>query len=139
MQSNQYQVAVEGGAFVVPDDMIGSGEMIEHKNNSVTIEATNVTVEEEKKRGVTRSSRYHNIIARRDRMKDLVRGRNIQLGDWIKVLNPKPDQSSKGEIVVKTRDNLYRIKGAIRIRDEETEQTLRRGHMNMRVITDILH
>ena len=75
----------------------------------------------------------------RDRSKDLVRGYDYQLEDWVRVLNPKPDQPTEGEVIGKTKDNLYKIKGSIKVNDEDMNKIIRRGHMNITVLRPKLY
>ena len=75
----------------------------------------------------------------RDRSKDLVRGYDYQLEEWVQVLNPKPGQPTEGEVIEKTKDDLYKIKGIIKVNEQNINKIIRRGHMNITVLRPKLY
>ena len=74
----------------------------------------------------------------RDRSLDIIRGINVQEGDWVKILNPRLGQSKEGVVIGKTRDNLIKIEGRITIGDHEITKVDRRISENIDVVTPML-
>ena len=88
---------------------------------------------------ITHPREQHERERERDRTRDLIRGYNFQIGDWVGILNPKDEQPVEGEIIGKTRDDLYKIKGSVRINGEEVDKIIRRGPRNIEIIGAILY
>lgn len=53
----------------------------------------------------------------RDRTLDLIRGVDIQIGDWVTIINPRPGQLNEVEIVGKTRNDFIKIEGTRKVGD----------------------
>ena len=74
----------------------------------------------------------------RDRSLDIIRGVNIQEGDWVKILNPRPGQPKEGVVIGTTRDNLIKVEGRITIEDHELTKIIRRIPENLNVVTPMI-
>ena len=74
----------------------------------------------------------------RDRSLDLVSGIDIQIGDFVAVVNPRPGQPRKGRVIGKTRGNSIKVEGRVRIEERTIVKTIRRIPENITVLTRIL-
>ena len=70
-----------------------------------------------------------------DRSIDLVSGVDIQIGDTVAILNPRLEQSHKGRVIGKTRDNLIQIEGRFRIEERTIVKVIRRIPDSITVLT----
>ena len=95
---------------------------------------------ERNQRQRTSNSTRYDTPKSRDRSRDLVPGQNFQIGDWVKVLNPKEDQLGQGKIIGLTRDNLIKIEGSIRVGNVDVSKAIRRGVANIEIVAEaVLH
>ena len=101
-----------------------SGQQIRQENTHVFAEAAAFTKVAKRRKNETA----------RDRSRDLIAGINLQLGDWVKILNPRAGQPKEGVVIVKTRDNLIKVEGKIVIGDRDVTKVIRRISDNIALL-----
>ena len=73
----------------------------------------------------------------RDKSRDLVARTNLNLGDWVEMLNPRVGQPKEGAVIGKTRDKLIKVEGKIAIGKRDVTKGIRRIQDNIALLTPV--